>query len=143
MATSFTYATWTPDMATGNAIVDDQHKQLIDSLNQLFDAHKSGKGSKEVKRMMIFLVDYTVKHFTEEEGILTKYNYPDLDNHKKIHANFTATAKNLLQDLLQDIASGGPSDEMITNVYVIVGKWVISHIKVQDTKWAEFVKSQK
>ena len=140
MATTFTYATWTPDMATGDNNVDEQHKKLIDSLNQLFDAHKTGKGSKEVKRMMIFLVDYTVKHFSDEEGILTKHKYPDLDRHKKIHADFTVTAKNMLQDLLQDISKGGPSDEFITDVYVAVGRWVINHIKGEDVKWAKFLK---
>ena len=142
MTASFTYTTWTPDLATGDAHIDDQHKQLIDYLNQLFDAHKSDKGSKEVKRTMVFLVDYTVKHFGDEQAFLAKHNYPDLPRHKQIHADFTATAKKLLEDLAQDISDGGPSDEFITNVYGIVGKWVINHIKGEDLKWAEYLRNK-
>lgn len=36
---------WNKDLETGNAMIDQQHKQLIQCINDLLDARSSVKGS--------------------------------------------------------------------------------------------------
>jgi hemerythrin-like metal-binding protein len=131
MSYTYVYTTWTPDLGTGNDTVDDQHKQLIAILNTLFDAHRNGRGRKEVELTMDFLVKYTVMHFSEEEEMLQKNSFPQLVRHKRIHAGFKDTAHELLRELILE----GPTDELITRVYMTMGRWVVDHIKGEDFKW--------
>jgi len=131
------YTTWTPDLATGNAIIDEQHKKWIAALNAVFDAHRSGKGRREVEKTMDFMVDYTVKHFNDEEEIQKKHEYPEYDKHHQIHADFKEVVRELRRELIKE----GPTDEVITHLYVTMGRWLINHIKDKDIKMAAFVRN--
>jgi hemerythrin len=135
---AFICAAWTKDLETGNATVDDQHKQLIDALNALFDAYKTGKGVGEVEKTMDFLVEYTIKHFDYEEEIQAKYDYPDYPNHKQIHADFKKAATGMRQELTNE----GPTEAFISRVYTTVARWVVDHIKGEDIKMAEYIKAK-
>lgn len=138
MAHSYAYTSWTPDLATGNAHIDDQHKQWIDALNALFDAHRAGRGRREVEETMDFLIDYTAKHFGEEEAMLAGCAYPDLPRHQAVHVTFKETAKELRRELIKE----GPTEEFITHLYVTMGRWVIGHIKGEDFIWARYTKNK-
>jgi hemerythrin len=138
MAHSYSYTTWTPDLATGNAHIDEQHRQWIDALNALFDAYRSGRCRKEVEETMDFLISYTDMHFGEEEAMLEGCGYPDLLRHQALHGNFKETAKEMRRELIKE----GQTDEFITNLYVTMGRWVVGHIKGEDFIWARFTKSK-
>jgi hemerythrin len=130
---------WSPDLETGNTAIDNQHKQLIAAVNDLFDAHQHGKGRQEVERTMEFLVGYTIKHFADEGKLQEKYDYPDYLIHKQAHTNFKAVA----QELTKKLSKEGPTDELIRNVYVTVGEWLVNHIKGDDFKMATYVRSKE
>ena len=125
-----TYTTWTPDLETGHAVIDEQHQKLIAAVNALFDAQRNGKGREEVEQTMDFLVDYTVKHFDGEEKLQEKHGYPHFFAHKQLHVDFKGVAHGLADDLRRD----GPSEELVSHVCVTIGKWILNHIKAEDTK---------
>jgi hemerythrin len=131
---SYTYTTWTPDLATGSTDIDKQHKQLIAAVNSLFNAQRSGQGKHEVTRTLTFLLEYTNKHFADEEALQEKYKYPDRAAHMKIHNEFKAIA----QELAQEYRSK-PSEAHINHICSVIGRWVIHHIKGEDCKMAEHV----
>lgn len=39
---------WSKDLETGNAMIDSQHKELIEAINALLAACATGKGRAEV-----------------------------------------------------------------------------------------------
>jgi len=129
---------WSQDLETGNATIDNQHQQLIATVNALYEAYLSGKGREEVERTMEFLVGYTVKHFTDEEALQRKYDYPEYHEHKQAHTDFKAVALGLSAELYRD----GPTDEFIRKVYVTIGEWLVNHIKGEDFKMAAYVQSK-
>ena len=135
---AYTHTAWDPNLETGHVAVDNQHKQLIASVNDLFDAYRSGKGRQEVERTMDFLVAYTIKHFNDEEKLQEKYGYPHYLVHKQIHAEFRDVAQQLLNGLYQ----GGPTDEFISHVCATISQWVVNHIKNDDSKMAAYVRSR-
>ena len=129
---------WSPDLETGNAVIDNQHKQLIAALNALYDAYLNGKEHQEVARTMDFLVGYTIKHFADEEALQAKHKYPDYFAHKQAHGHFRDVAQELAKQLAQD----GPTDEFINQVYATVGEWLLRHIRAEDFKMATYVQGK-
>ena len=134
---AFTLA-WSPELATGDPLIDTQHQQLFAAANALYDAHRSGKGRKEVEQTMVFLVDYTINHFVEEEMFMQTHDYPEYLAHKELHEAFKDVAQALMQKLFQD----GPSDAFINEVYVAVGEWLLNHVRGEDLRIAAYIKAQ-
>lgn len=126
---------WTPDLATGSSFIDNQHKKLFAAADALFSACQLGKEKQEVEETMRFLLEYTDKHFTDEEALQKQYAYPEYPAHKQIHDEFKKTARELAEKLYRD----GPSDELISEVYITIGNWLISHIRGEDVKMAAHI----
>jgi hemerythrin len=129
---------WNSSLATGDPTIDDQHKQLINTLNALATAYRSGEGRLVVEKTMTFLVEYTIKHFDHEEVLQKKYGYPDYEKHRQIHEDFKRVAGGLLHELKVN----GPTDVFISHIYSAVSLWVVQHIKGEDIKMAAFIKSK-
>lgn len=124
-------------MESGHAAIDRQHKLLINEVNVLSDAHKSGKGQENVAQTLEFLEAYTIKHFADEEKLQVKYNYPEYPEHKRLHDEFTI----VVQGLVATVAKDGPTDEFITTLSITVGEWLFNHIRGEDFKMAAYVKA--
>lgn len=122
-------------LETGNLLIDSQHKELIAAINSLLDACSQGKGREEVKKTIVFLKDYTNKHFGDEEVLQQKYSYPDIVNHKKLHQTFKDDVKKIGEDFEQN----GTSVALTFKVNSIAA-WFINHIKVHDKKVAAHIK---
>ena len=130
---------WDRALETGLSAVDNQHKQWIAAVNALFETHQRGKGVKEVERTMTFLVEYTRTHFDDEEEIQEEYGYQHRLEHKQIHNRFKDEAQHLAAVLHRD----GPTDELITHTCVTIGRWVIDHIKREDSKMAAYIRDKE
>lgn len=66
---------------------------MVKMLNELHRAMKERRDAEVVSKIMKGLLQYTGEHFTYEEGLQKKANYPDLDNHKEIHNKLVAQVK--------------------------------------------------
>ena len=128
--------TWSDNLATGNKLIDDQHKQLVIATNNLMDACKSGQGQAHLDSTMRFLIDYTRKHFGDEEKLQQQYHYPDYPNHKKLHDTF----KSSMEELAKKLKSEGPTATLTIKISSSVGEWLIHHILNEDKKIAAYIK---
>jgi len=138
MAMAYSYTTWSPDLKTGNAVVDDQHRRLIVMVNDLYNTQKQGKGKHAVTGAMKFLLEYTVKHFADEETLQQEHDYPDYAVHKQQHDEFRSVAQAMAIKMDRD----GPTDEFVNHVCVTVGRWVMNHIKRHDLKMVEYIRKK-
>ncbi|MDR2136132.1 MAG: hemerythrin family protein [Treponema sp.] len=129
---------WDKSLEVGNQMIDEQHKQLIDALNSFLNARTGQKSNSELKKSLDFLNDYTIKHFYEEERLQKKYEYPDYENHKKLHEGL----KKVVRELQTQLIMKGPSDALFDDVQIKVGDWLIAHIKSQDVKIGAHLKSK-
>ena len=73
-----TFLHWTSDLDTGIEQVDEQHKILVKYINEMHDAHVAND-RKGMGVALDHLIDYTVQHFSDEEGLLEMAEYPLLD----------------------------------------------------------------
>jgi len=129
---------WKNEWVTGNATIDTQHKQLFKAINDLLDACSGGQGRVKLDSTIQFLIDYTNKHFSDEEKIQQQYNYPDAPNHKKLHNAF----KSMVLGLAQKLRTEGPSIAIVAKVNSDLGDWLVKHVQREDKKIAEYIRNQ-
>ena len=127
---------WDSSLETGYQKVDNQHKQLISTLNNIITASREGKGKDEIFKTLDFLTGYTIMHFSDEEKLMNKYDYADYLVHKRYHDEFKVTVGTLTERLVNE----GPSEEMVNIVTTAIGEWLLNHIKGDDFRMAAFVK---
>ncbi len=83
---------WKESYKTGVDLIDQQHKQLFDTTENLIKAIREGSDyerKRECIQTIIFLKNYIVKHFDDEEKFMASIGYPDIEEHKKIHIRLT------------------------------------------------------
>ena len=69
---------WSPAFATGVREIDDQHKRLVDYINEL--QTPGGPGNGGVSRVLDSAIDYPLYHFAYEEALaVAKDNAANLD----------------------------------------------------------------
>ena len=129
---------WDKSLETGNPTIDEQHKSLINAVNELLESCSQGKGRSEVERTLKFLQDYVIKHFSDEEKLQIKSSYPDYKAHKEKHEAFKKT----VDEIVQEFNKSGASIQMVAKVNSSVAGWLISHIKAEDKKVAAHIKSK-
>ena len=56
-------------LVTGNAMIDEQHKELIGKIDKLVACCEEGGGKVEAIKMLDYLSDYTDFHFKAEEKL--------------------------------------------------------------------------
>ena len=127
---------WNKDLETGNATIDDQHRQLVEAINNLLDACGTGRTRSELEKTLTLLCSHTSKHFSDEEKLQLQYKYPDYQNHKKMHEQ----CRIVVRDLTDQLRLNGPSINLVGKVNNSIGNWLINHIKTQDKKLAEHVR---
>ncbi len=130
---------WRESYAIGIKEIDDQHKQLFDAVDKLFSACSQGKGKEEVGNTLKFLEDYTKVHFSDEQQLHIKHNYPERINHKNIHENFL---KNF-EKLKDEFNEKGAGVLFVSTVNKLFLDWLIKHIGSMDKAFAAYVKEQQ
>ncbi len=130
---------WNKNLETGNILIDQQHKQLIDAINSLLQACSEGKGRAEIAKTTKFLYDYTQKHFRDEENLQRQYRYPDYPNHIRYHQEFEKT----VQELAMQLQKEGPTIALVGRINTAVGGWLLSHIQREDVKVVAHIKAQQ
>ena len=129
---------WTDDLSVGVDLIDTEHKALINAVNDLFDACSKGLGRKKISDTMIFLQNYTVTHFADEEKIQKQSGYPDYQNHKKLHTEFVAK----VMEYSKQLEAEGPTIGLVATFNSFVSNWLIYHISREDKKIGEYISSK-
>ena len=65
---------WGPDLETGIAVIDAQHKRLVQLVNQMYEARQK-HDMNTVGAVIPEMVDYSVSHFNFEEELMQDAGY--------------------------------------------------------------------
>lgn len=126
---------FTKDLETGNLTIDTQHKQLITAINELLEACASGKGRAHLEETSNFLLNYTKRHFGDEEKLQIQSKYPDYANHKKYHEGFVK----VVNDIVSELNTTGPSIVLVGKINNAIAGWLLNHITKEDVKVAKHI----
>lgn len=120
---------WSSNLSVGIPSIDEQHKKLVEMINQLHDAMRSGKGHMEVLATAESMIAYTQTHFAAEEKMLNQIGYPDFSRHKSIHTALTRQVEEI-----QNKARAGQLGLSI-QVSNFLKEWLTNHIQGEDMKY--------
>jgi hemerythrin len=127
------YIEWTRELESGISIIDTQHKRIIDFINELDDACRTGN-KEETGHVMEGLLNYTVTHFEFEEALQEKAGYPYLKAHRRIHEIFMKKVAEI-----RERANHG--ENVAPALLSLLQGWLASHIKGEDRDYVESVRA--
>ncbi len=125
---------WSSQLNIGNSIIDDQHKELIEIINDLSDSIIKSEVTKTFAEILSRMTDYSIRHFSSEEQYMEEINYPKIEEHSKIHKEYVLKTAIFNRDLLT------PSPPDVNEVIKFLSDWWINHISKVDTDYINFRK---
>ncbi|MDR0304692.1 MAG: hemerythrin family protein [Chitinispirillales bacterium] len=131
--------TLSKDMEIGVKKVDDQHRELIDRINDVSAMGARSVSNEETQKTIDMLGDYIVKHFGDEEGLQMRCGYPKYEWHKGQHKMLI----NEYQRIKNEFAQFGPSPKFTLDLSKSIIDWVVRHIKSADVEFGRYYNAQK
>ena len=126
---------WDQSLETGHEKIDNQHRELIQRINNLLVACTHGKGKDEVGNLLKFMGAYVRFHFSEEEALQKECNYPEFREHKAEHDEFISR----LRDLEEMFFNSGATLTLVIQTNQSMMNWLRNHIGKTDKKVATFL----
>jgi hemerythrin len=128
--------TWSASFSVGIKIIDEQHKGLLDFVNDLFN-HSSGNEKEELnyfRGVVQKVVEYIKEHFSTEEKLLIASKYPNYTEHKKSHDEFTF-------EVIKSVKDFESGKRLVLEKFAYYLKdWILAHIAVQDKQYVAHFK---
>lgn len=126
---------WSPELATGIDIIDQQHQRLILCLDEVSEAIESG--DLELLELVVQqLIDFCCSHNDFEEALMQEAGYPLLEPHRQQHAAFRLHAQSYAQALQQDENPLHTARHILSDLAI----WVTSHIQHEDQHYVPWIK---
>jgi hemerythrin len=124
---------WDERYSVGVRELDEQHKQMFEMLDGLFESMDTVMNSRTVSEVLAGLKKYALVHFETEERYMSECGYPDMENHKWEHEQF----KKKVDSLCSDRAAS--PELVLTDILDFLYTWLTNHILSCDKKYATLV----
>jgi hemerythrin len=131
------FVDWSSAYSVNHAMLDEQHQKLFSIINSLHEAMFAKKGRECVGQAIRELVEYTHKHFADEERQMELHGYTGLAEHKKVHAELLNKVRDIERQY--NHSSESVAGEMIG---FLVSDWLVKHILGMDKQYAPLLKNK-
>lgn len=131
------YFEWAQDMVIDGGPIDDDHRGLVNLVNELHTATSEGRGHEVVEEILGQVIRYTKEHLVREEQIMEGIGFPNLEKHKLGHVKFT----NQLVDLQLKYQQG--SITVASQLSTVLRDWLSLHIRRSDKEVKLFLLKQE
>ena len=124
---------WDRSFSIGVRAMDDQHKGLVQALNDLHAAMIKGQTKESTSILLARLTKYTVDHFTAEEALMKRTQYPGLANHHVLHVDLTKQVR--------QFAERYERGEIALSVHLMdfLRNWLTNHIQKEDRDYGPWL----
>lgn len=127
---------WSPDLAVGNEMIDDDHRKLFDLLERLHQDMSSGQVNQETQSIVDALREYAESHFSREEDFMRKIGYPHYQVHKAEHDRFMSE----VCALQSRVARGARTAQL--DIDQFLAGWLREHVLVRDMALASAIRGE-
>lgn len=131
------FVDWKESYSVKIADIDQQHRKLIDIINNLHEAMKTGGLPAKIAPIVDELVSYTQYHFKFEEKVLESAAYPATAEHKKAHQAMVAQ----VEDFRRQATVGKFS--MPLKLMAFLKDWLTNHILETDMRYSAHVVAKR
>lgn len=129
------FMTWNEQLKVGIDVIDDDHRKLVELINELHDGMMAGCNREALGSILDRLVSYTRLHFAREEEFFARTGYLDAA-HKKAHADLMAQMIDLTAKFKGELLAA-PSPLIMD----FLKDWLNDHILGSDKKCAAHLNS--
>lgn len=124
---------WKDEYSVGITFIDDDHKKLINLLNQFTAAYDHDMSETFEKEALEELINYTKYHFEREEEMMSENDYPDFIAHKAKH-----------QEMIEQVSSfvelyNKKGHAALKEISEYLTVWLISHINGTDKEYSQYL----
>ncbi len=127
--------TWDESYSVRVHQCDAQHKRLFDTINQLADAMRVGKGQSVISQIVSQLITYTRTHFQQEEALMEQAQYPELAAHRQLHRKLVADVEKFQRELEEGLR---PNTVAVLD---FLKEWLTQHIQKVDKAYSQHLNS--
>lgn len=126
---------WGSDDEPGIPSIDERHRLIFDRVRELLQGLQAGSPGK-IGEILAFSREAILRHFSEEQRIMTAAGYPLADAHAEEHARF---ARELLR--LEDQYRDSPTSPWVASrVVMTFTDWLRLHVLRSDRDVARFLR---
>jgi hemerythrin len=128
---------WSNSYSVGVQEIDEQHKLLIEILNELiaFVYNSPGNENLDIRATIDKIVKYKTVHFETEEKYFKQFNFEGADEHIQKHREFNEK----VSELLQEFQKNGKKSEL-SELVDFMENWFTDHLLHMDQKYIKCFK---
>jgi len=119
---------WSRSYSVGVDGMDREHQRLIDIINNLYAAMRSGRSKEAIGSILDELVDYTRTHFAHEERLMQDAGFAGFEDQKRAHEALISQVKEIQIKYHAGTALG-------QEVMTFLKNWLVNHIQGMDKQY--------
>lgn len=124
---------WSDDFSVSINEIDDQHKVIVNLINEVDEAAKSTDEHEKLAHVLQELINYTKTHFVVEESLMRILKYPDYEEHKKQHDKLLYRVNRFQEQFDR-------GNTLVTKeLHYFLHDWWIKHIQGTDKAYSPFM----
>lgn len=126
---------WDDSLNIGIDAIDEQHRYLIDLINDLHEVVSQKRGARDVARLIKATDAYAKVHFHAEEQMMQRHKYKGIAEQEQQHRAF--------EDKIGEFYEELHDNPLVAQFDVLsyLRDWLIHHIRVEDAKLRSLVNS--
>lgn len=125
--------TWNDSFSVGVKAMDEQHKGLVKTLNELHAAMIAGQAKAVCGDLLKTLVKYTRDHFAAEETLMRRAQYQQFAAHREQHKNLTGQVETFVKRYERAETS------LNIDLLLFLRDWLATHIQKSDRDYGPWL----
>lgn len=122
---------------TRSEIMNQDHKEFVEILRTILELLDNSNNEGDIDAALEHLHTHLKEHFTREEEMMVKANFPPYPVHKAEHDRVLT----LYQEAVASWQSTHNREQLTNLMQVELPEWFIQHVSTMDKVTAEFVES--
>lgn len=127
---------WNEAYSVGSAMIDSDHRILINLVNQLHDAMETGQSRDVLGSVLNVLTEYVEHHFHREELLMERIGYPDRQTHIQNHRELETKVRSI-----RDCWLAGERQVLDDEVLGFLKRWLSDHILRADLAYRPWIEA--
>ncbi|HEY4744860.1 MAG TPA: bacteriohemerythrin [Desulfuromonadaceae bacterium] len=123
---------WNSSYSVNVGLMDQEHQRLVELINNLSAAMRSGHGRESIGSILDELASYAQTHFADEERLMRESGFPGYDEQKRAH-------ENLIGQVIEIQGKCRAGTALSLEVMSFLKKWLINHIQGMDKQYGPYL----
>jgi hemerythrin len=125
---------WDNKYSVKVSLIDEQHKKLFEIINKAVVVKKDSNNPRDIIKILNDMTKFAQEHFETEETYMKEFNYPEYQDHKEEHMDFSTRTIAYLKEVIK-------SNYRIANeILEYIKQWLVDHIQSTDKKYIDCFK---